>query len=485
MTQQIQTPPESARYPLRPPTYTKPPSPGPRPSTVDLVLQAAELHTFDWLDIGRPDLIVDGKLRSLLGVESPHDVIEWNDLTARIHDDERPAFERHVLQAFANHEPVREEVDFIINGSYQPVEITAVVSGGGDIPLRLTGSIRVRRTNYRRQEETAALAHRLKLVVDATRVGVWDWVDMAKEDVDFSPCLLRLLGYDHQSFEMTLDRFWNLIHVDDAEGIRAAVVTSSETRGAFDINYRILFANRGYRWVRSMGTVSINPDGTQRLTGAIADIHEQVTLRERLQQILNQQRLAVTASNSGIWDWRDIEKKDVYMSSGMLQLLGYGEQEVEQTVDKFWDLIHPADHEETKAALERSLADCRPFKTEHRMRFASGQYGWIRSTAMPVKDAEGKVVRLTGSIADISLEMSTKLKLRDQAKMYEREFKKLSDQLLDSLRDIECFCSLKGPSVDEPLSFIGVNDILADIGANAQRALGQLREARLKMNIFA
>ncbi len=455
-------------------------------STLALVLQAAGLYYFDWIDITRPEVLTNDRLRGLFELAEDEVPVTWSHITSRVHPDERPAFERRVLLCFAQQSNLREELHLRIKGDdYMPVEITAVVSQQTpNGPMRLTGSIRVRDVHYQQQVENQKIAERLKLVVKATRVGVWDWTDMTTDHVEFSPCMIDMLGFDTTKFELTLDRFWSLIHKDDVEKIREAVTASQQHNSSFDTEYRLMFANRGYRWVRSMGQISMNPNGTQRLTGAISDIHDQIVMKKRVAKVIEQQQLAVTASASGIWDWRDVNAEAIYMSSGMLDLLGYKEHEVSQTLDGWWELVHLDDRPSAAVALELSLKEGRPFKAEYRMRFADGNHHWIRSTGVPVKNKDGVVTRLTGSITSIAAEVNTRRKLQDQARLYEREFEKLSDRLLASLSDIEAFCGIKLPAattdvLDAPM----FDSIFNDIASNAKRSKVDLNDARQKMNI--
>ncbi len=454
-------------------------------SALALVLDAADLYYFDWTDIGRPELYADDKLRAFLQVDAAQAFVTWTDITAKIHAEERPNFERQLLKAFATLGRIREDVYLETSGgTYRRAEVTAKVAGGSGAPLRLTGAIRLRDADHDLVVENAKVARRLALVVEATRVGVWDWMDMTTEDVEFSSGLINMLGYDDSRFTMTLDRFWDLIHRDDLENVRQAVTASKQNDSPFDTQYRIQFANRGYRWVRSMGTISTNVNGTQRLTGAISDIHDQIVMKERVRKVIEQQQLAATAASSGIWDWRDVDAEAIYMSSGMLDLLGYREHEVSQTLDGWWELVHVDDRPGAAAALEVSLRGGRPFRAEYRMLFASGVYQWVRSTGVPVKNDEGAVTRLTGSITSIASEVDTRTRLQDQAKLYEREFEKLSDRLLRSLSEIEVSCGMESPagSTHAP-DGAAFDSVLTDVAHHAREALADIREARRKMNI--
>ena len=64
-------------------------------------------------------------------------------------------------------------------------------------------------------------------------------------------------------------------------------------------------------------------------------------------------------------------------------------------------LIHPDDVEENIRSWQRSIDTGEPFYFEHRFRGADGVYRWHVTRAIPMRDAQGKIVTWIGSNTDI------------------------------------------------------------------------------------
>ncbi|WP_226635309.1 PAS domain-containing protein [Brevundimonas poindexterae] len=75
------------------------------------------------------------------------------------------------------------------------------------------------------------------------------------------------------------------------------------------------------------------------------------------------------------------------------------------------DMFHPEDQERAWERWRHSLATGDPYEIEYRLRRHDGVYCWTLGRAMPVRDAEGRIVRWFGTCTDID-----DLKRMDQAK---------------------------------------------------------------------
>ncbi len=88
----------------------------------------------------------------------------------------------------------------------------------------------------------------------------------------------------------------------------------------------------------------------------------------------------------------------------------------EQIKDWGWTkFIHPDDVEENVRVWQHSIDTGAPFHVEHRFRRADGEYRWHLSRAVPLWDAEDKVVMWVGSNTDIHEQRQTANQLRQYA----------------------------------------------------------------------
>jgi formate hydrogenlyase transcriptional activator len=84
------------------------------------------------------------------------------------------------------------------------------------------------------------------------------------------------------------------------------------------------------------------------------------------------------------------------------QVLEYFGRTLEEL--KLWastDAVHPADLPDARAAWQCAFETGQPYDFEHRIRRADGQYRWFQSRGLPLRDAEGHVIRWYNLLTDI------------------------------------------------------------------------------------
>ncbi|MCT7994735.1 EAL domain-containing protein [Laspinema olomoucense] len=120
--------------------------------------------------------------------------------------------------------------------------------------------------------------------------------------------------------------------------------------------------------------------------------------------------LAVAGANDGLWDWNLITNR-VYFSPRWKSLLGYqvenGEKISEHNSlyrpEEWFSRVHPDDIDPLKQAIADHLAGVTPhFTSEHRILDVQGEYRWMLSRGLAVRDREGNPYRMAGSQTDIS-----------------------------------------------------------------------------------
>ena len=112
--------------------------------------------------------------------------------------------------------------------------------------------------------------------------------------------------------------------------------------------------------------------------------------------------LAALGANDGLWDW-DLRGNETYFSSRWKSMLGYAEEEIGNSCEDWFSRVHPEDCESLKRELTAHLEGHTPhFQHEHRMLHQDGNYSWILSRGIAVRDLSGKVYRMVGSQTDIT-----------------------------------------------------------------------------------
>lgn len=135
--------------------------------------------------------------------------------------------------------------------------------------------------------------------------------------------------------------------------------------------------------------------------------------------------LALKASNEGIWDW-NVLTGELDCSARVLRFLGVRRDEVPNFFVDSGKSIHPDDLVGFRRKLTRVIEERgKLFAVEPRILSKKGIWKWFRVRGVPVHDAEGKVVRMVGSMIDIS-----KRKRAEAALAEERE---LLDTLIENI----------------------------------------------------
>ena len=148
-----------------------------------------------------------------------------------------------------------------------------------------------------------------------------------------------------------------------------------------------------------------------RWWGTSRDITAQKELEKGLRTSEERYELAVAGSDAGIWDW-DILSGTIYYSQRFKTLLGYKSDEFPETLDAFFDRLHPEDAETVRAALDRHLQDRVPYDIEYRLRTHAETYRWFHARGQAIWDESEQAVRMSGSIHDVTRRKQSEQQLK-------------------------------------------------------------------------
>lgn len=223
-------------------------------------------------------------------------------------------------------------------------------------------------------------------------------------------------------------------------------------------------------------------DGKPMFIGVVSDITEQRAAAEALRMSEERYALVTKASNEGIWDW-DIKTGKLYVSHRVEELLGpkAGYWFRKNSVYK---IIHPDDRTAYKDALVRHLKGETPsFECEFRSIDNAVEPRWLRNRGLALRDARGRAVRMTGSIADISgrkraeEEMLEATELAEVASRAKTEFlANVSHELRTPLNAIIGFSDLITSEVFGPIGSDKYSDYAKTINDSGQHLLGIIND---------
>ncbi len=174
--------------------------------------------------------------------------------------------------------------------------------------------------------------------------------------------------------------------------------------------------------------------------GAVRDISLRQEFEAALKRSEERYDLAIRGSNDGLWDWNLITN-EVYFSQRWKLMLGYKEDELDNTLETWSGNIHPNDLARAMQAVEGYLQDKIPeYRVEFRMCHKNGTYVDILSRGSTVRDKMGKPVRFVGTHVDVTEQKRTESLLRESEQKFRTIFDSTEDamMLLDENGFFDC-----------------------------------------------
>ncbi len=210
--------------------------------------------------------------------------------------------------------------------------------------------------------------------------------------------------------------------------------------------------------------------------------------------------LALTGCGDIIFDW-DVASDRIFVSPEVEAQLGLARGELEGPASAWLQLLHPFERDRYRACLDTMLEQRRGrINQEFRLRAADGHYFWFHLKARPVIGSDGDVIRVIGTLADVTEQKTSETRLLHDAVhdnltgLPNRElfFDRLAAALLLSQTDskirptVICIDIDRFKHVNETIGFSAGNSILLTIARRLSRILKpQDTLARLCSDQFA
>ncbi len=372
---------------------------------LEAALEAGAIGTWTW-DVRHNRVVADKNLALFFSV-SPEDAQggRIESYVAAIHEEDVDRVKTLIADALENKDSYEAEYRLVkpdggvrwvfARGSIVRDETGAAVSLPG-VVIDITS----------RKETEEALRETLErfgLISRATNDTIWDW-NLQTNLVRWNESVETMFGYAKEDVETTAKWWYEHIHAEDRDRVVKSIHDVIDNGGEkWSDEYRFICADGSFRYVLDRG-FAIHRDGKPiRMLGAMQDVTARRTTEAALQKSQERLQLVLDSSVLGLWycdlpfdvlNWSTQTKEHFWLSP-----------DAAVTIEDFYRIIHPADRELTRSAIDASIVGQTHYDVVYRTVSPDGdRVKWIRATGRGFYDENGDPYRFDGITIDITEE---------------------------------------------------------------------------------
>ncbi|NIZ59749.1 histidine kinase [Sedimentitalea sp. CY04] len=353
------------------------------------------------------------------------------------------------------------------------------------------------RTLKRRERELETLSWRLKVALESSKMGVWDF-EPDSGSLIWDQQMCDLSGYSGEPGSLGLDVWWKCLHPDDLKTSSQFFEGALRDGGHYSEDFRVLHPNGDVRHIRGVGVSFMDADGKKRMIGVNWDVTRDMELRDELmrtnealqhqnielfdgQQALEQahaelqkqqaelHRLSLVAKHaSDSIILTDADRKIVWVNDGFTRVTGYSLGEAIGSTPKEL-LVGPKSDPTVMEHIAAHLARGERYHTEVLNYKKSGEEIWISTHLVPIFDDEGQVELVLGIERDVT---GSKTRQRELAEA------KIAAELADRAKSE--FLANMSHEIRTPMNgIIGMAGLLAesDLGADEKQYVETIQDS--------
>ncbi|HEY9639231.1 MAG TPA: PAS domain S-box protein, partial [Coleofasciculaceae cyanobacterium] len=254
-------------------------------------------------------------------------------------------------------------------------------------------------TTQRRQAEEALQRSETKFrnIFENSQVGIYRTRTCDGLILDANQRFADLFGFDSPEEVIGLEHtigYW--VNPSDRQQAIELLKRHGEVR-----NYEAQMRKRDGTVFWGLFSSYLNA-GDDYIEGVIADISDRKCAEVALQTSEERLRLALTASNKGLYDL-NIKTEEILVNPEYALMLGYDPAKFHTTKYEWIESVHPDDRESVIAAYHACITGEVPnYQAEFRHRTQDGQWKWILSVGKIVTwNESGEPIRVLGVFTDI------------------------------------------------------------------------------------
>ena len=248
---------------------------------------------------------------------------------------------------------------------------------------------------------------RVRELVEQLPVVVYvDTDDQRPSTIYISPNIEQLLGFPPRRFSEDPGLWIRCMHPDDRERIQALrdEVWASGTR--YRSEYRMFRQDGEEVWLRDSSVLVLSDEG-RRLAwqGVIEDITTERRAEQEIRASEARYRALVERVPAVVYEMgHDDERRTLFVSPHVEQVLGYSREEWLDQPDIWIELLHADDREVVLAKHDRHTETGEPWDLEYRLIASDGRVVWVHDRASLIRGLERGAAAWHGVMIDVTAE---------------------------------------------------------------------------------
>lgn len=266
-------------------------------------------------------------------------------------------------------------------------------------------------------EELRENEERLRMAIESTKLGTWEFHPITKELYCSNECK-DILGVppdmitdNEYAFEYT--------YADDRDLVKQEIKKALDPAGPgnCEIQYRIVrYDNNEVRWVKVQGKTFFNSNKqAETFIGTILDITNEKN--EERQLIESVEMFQTMADNVPAMIWMSgSDKFNDYFNKAWLEFTG---RTLQQEANEGWlESVHPEEVDICIETYNRCYTEQKGFYTEYRLRRHDGEYHWIADHSVPRFSHDGAFQGFISACIDIDDQKRFREKIQDSELLF-------------------------------------------------------------------
>ncbi|MFO0942361.1 MAG: PAS domain S-box protein [Pirellulales bacterium] len=357
----------------------------------------------------------------LLGVNKQAVHPSFEAFLARLHPEDRAIAIARVEAMLSGANEFANDLRVVRDdGSYFWIRSQARATRGEDgTILRVEGIDQDITAQVQAREAIENSERQLQAAVELAQLGIMA-VDYEHGTVSLSSHAAEQFGFE-PSLKVTRSELHSRFHPDDKEYLNRLIRLSLEPNGnhCFAVEHRVVRPDGSIRWLNVRKQVSFVDRKPHSAVVVTADVTDRRAAEARFREQEMLVREAAELAKVGGWGF-DPNTLQVDWTAEVARIYGLPE-DAPPGLNNAFDFFLPEHRPTLEAAISAAIQDGIAHDLEVQLIDANGEHKWVRTICRPIVDA-GRVVRVRGSLQDITDRKRVESELRASEERYRMLF---------------------------------------------------------------